>query len=344
MKEEIPKHLTKEASAIVSNNNVWDEFKERITTPFFSSFIISWIGFNWKIIILLFWYKREDIKASGFESLLDILKANSNWLNTLWYPVIFSFLYVLTYPIIRDFIKVPIAWVKSLTNGWILNASKKAKVDMHYYLELRNVYVENQKKLESEFSDGLKFRNENDKLKTRILELEKTINENSRQSNEFAEISNLSNWLGYYNMEILFEEAGSKGFDESKKKYKLTFRIIEIETTKKIIFNIVWLNPEIRSRAKPEIENHNEYSLVDSFLDMTYIYGPYINHSNSSAMILGLSKLDYHSRRHDSKNDIFLVLDGSIYMGSFRGYMIARDAKSYYVRIDRQPRTDIFHD
>jgi uncharacterized membrane protein YhaH (DUF805 family) len=74
--------------------------KERISNPLTWPFILSWVTFNWKIVLyLLAWDK-----SIGFdEHILNIEQYSGNWRNLLLYPLISAIAYQTIYP-----------WVSSL--------------------------------------------------------------------------------------------------------------------------------------------------------------------------------------------------------------------------------------
>jgi hypothetical protein len=76
-------------------NSFLDNSKERIKNPFLGAFIISWVAFNWKPVIILFFSEKEVEQKISF--------INQNYLSikyNLWLPLIFAILYVVLLPYI----------------------------------------------------------------------------------------------------------------------------------------------------------------------------------------------------------------------------------------------------
>ncbi len=76
-------------------NSFLDNSKERIKNPFLGAFIISWIAFNWKPIVILLFSEKEIEQKITF--------INENYISlqyNLWFPLIFAIVYVVVLPYI----------------------------------------------------------------------------------------------------------------------------------------------------------------------------------------------------------------------------------------------------
>ncbi|MFY0628691.1 MAG: hypothetical protein JXR07_20530 [Reichenbachiella sp.] len=71
--------------------SILETFKERLKSPFIGSFIISFLGFNWRPILYVF-YSSDDM-SKKLQCYTDFLMPQNYW---FLYPFIFSTLYTLT--------------------------------------------------------------------------------------------------------------------------------------------------------------------------------------------------------------------------------------------------------
>lgn len=112
----------------------WNEFKERVSSPFFASFIISWVIFNYPIIIGLLFYKQPELKADGYVSYLDLINQCYNSWNMIWYPLITATAYTL---ILKELLRIIQARITTWSTRFILWMTKKSVVgaELHRALE-----------------------------------------------------------------------------------------------------------------------------------------------------------------------------------------------------------------
>jgi hypothetical protein len=72
---------------------------QRIKSPFFGSFIFSWILINWKpIFYFSFSNEQISVKIKNIEASYEFIQ------NSLLYPLLFTFIYVVVLPYINNFI------------------------------------------------------------------------------------------------------------------------------------------------------------------------------------------------------------------------------------------------
>lgn len=71
-------------------------FEERLTSPLYGSFIISWLIWNWKIVYLTIFVSQDSI--APINKIDYILSNYKNWWNILLYPTISAILLVVAVP------------------------------------------------------------------------------------------------------------------------------------------------------------------------------------------------------------------------------------------------------
>lgn len=96
-----------------SLSNIFKDLKGRISSPFFFSFLLSWLVFNWQIIIALLFYKHNEVLLDGYSSYINLIKENSYHGNSFWYPLLAALSYTLIYPIIKNGFDAFRTWVKT---------------------------------------------------------------------------------------------------------------------------------------------------------------------------------------------------------------------------------------
>jgi len=150
---------------------VWTEFKDRITSPYFGSFIISWTAINWRIPIVLFFYKTDDLK-DGNTTYIDFIQRHSYWVNILFWPAIIALLYTFAYPWFKRFINVYIAEQTVKTDLKLLKVNDTTSVSMDKFLETKANLKKKETDLQSIINEEGKTRAENGELSTQIISLQ----------------------------------------------------------------------------------------------------------------------------------------------------------------------------
>lgn len=80
--------------------DIFKDSNNRFKSPFYLSFIIAWITWNWRIIWYLF-SVPDDISWAGREHGLSALIKSSGWCGLLWCPLGYAFLGMLLFYVMR---------------------------------------------------------------------------------------------------------------------------------------------------------------------------------------------------------------------------------------------------
>ena len=121
--------------------------KERLASPLFFSFILSWIIFNWEVTVALLWYDPEP-KSLGHESLIKYIRDNTNKEFSFIIPICFAIGYTLLNPIIKNLISAFRTWNSKWGGDWNLRILKGSKVPIDKHLAFRKNYDKRTKVLE----------------------------------------------------------------------------------------------------------------------------------------------------------------------------------------------------
>jgi hypothetical protein len=123
------------------------EVGERFKSPFFASFIISWLGVNWRIPLLIF-TNDNKLGADGMYIFEKYVLDNSSISNFLFIPLALAVAFTIAFPVIRVWNSAFRAFIDKWGSNWIFKISKDGKVEMETYLTLRNNYRSKEKELE----------------------------------------------------------------------------------------------------------------------------------------------------------------------------------------------------
>lgn len=172
---------------------ILDQFNERFSNPFIFSYVLSWIVFNWKIVVALLWYDSLQIKLSGANSIFDFIEINSDMERGVLYPLIGAFAYTFGMPIFRNLVRASNSWASKWGTNWSLNILKNGQISVNKYLQLRDEYQERTKILsdvilkESEYLERFSaLETENLGIKDRVNELSRNLQNSDKIINNFS--------------------------------------------------------------------------------------------------------------------------------------------------------------
>lgn len=124
------------------------ELRERVSSPFFFSFLLSWLLINWRIPIALIFYKSEDLTKDGFKSYMDLITKQYGNGNMFWWPLFSALVYTFLYPLFKNAVILVNAWYQRWGTNFSLQISKKGKMPVEKYIKLRQSYVDRTELLE----------------------------------------------------------------------------------------------------------------------------------------------------------------------------------------------------
>lgn len=178
------------------------ELKTRLSNPFISSFIISWLLFNWRIPVGLAFYNARELSVDGYKSFINLITTQINVENSFRLPLLASLLYTFVFPFFRNFITAFDAWIKAWGSSLNYKLSKSGSVSIEKYIELRNTYAQRTKLLEETLKKDSKFLQENEGLKNKILEIENEKNVIQSQSQRWQDLNSAYILNGEWNFNV----------------------------------------------------------------------------------------------------------------------------------------------
>lgn len=152
-------------------DNFFRNVKERLASPFFFSFIISWIFWNWKVSVSLLWYEEKHYPNQG--DLIRFIDANtSNWYSLIL-PLASALLYT---AIIKNGVSALVTWASVKGEQWDLWISKDTSVPMAKFITYRNLFQKSNEQLSNIINDESRKIEEFDKLVAEKTELMNKVN------------------------------------------------------------------------------------------------------------------------------------------------------------------------
>lgn len=118
-------------------NEINESYKERLASPFFRNFFISFIVINWRPIYYLFSSNDEAIDKIIF---ID-QKFNSNF-SVIWCPLLYALLITILVPSISFIIDYPINYIKSLRKRETYKVIGKSIDDKSKYVDGKKINAE----------------------------------------------------------------------------------------------------------------------------------------------------------------------------------------------------------
>jgi len=137
---------------------------ERVTSPLYGAFIVTWIAWNWKIVYLTFFVSESEITGTKIDFILN------NYLDishAVTYPIISTVLAIIILPLFTN----GAFWLNLKYRQWRINAKNSIEKKQLLTLEQSLEIKKQAREMEREFVDILQ--NRNDQIETfKKIELE----------------------------------------------------------------------------------------------------------------------------------------------------------------------------
>ncbi|MEJ1237459.1 hypothetical protein WBG78_04995 [Chryseolinea sp. T2] len=166
---------------------LFSSLKERLSSPFIFSFVLSWLIINWRVTVSLLWYDKEQWKD---KSLLTFIEGHNNACDFFWYPLLWALIYTFAYPFITMLWNALQTFVTTRTENWQLSISKEAKVPMSKFIEERTKYSEKAADLDKVIAEEKVTRTKLETAEQNNLTLQQEVETAKRQADSFREASN----------------------------------------------------------------------------------------------------------------------------------------------------------
>lgn len=204
--------------------NFLAEINERTRSPLIYSFLIAWVIFNWKIPVSLLFEDVKELEAHGYYSHLQFIQAKLNWSKGLVHPLLSSVIYTFVFPFVRNGISIFNAWINRWGSHYTLNISKKGKISLEKYIDIKKELDYQLSNLEQTIIKEASYLKENTQLKKDIDLLKDDFENISKSRNPILidgfwryeyPVSANSRQIGYLRIEkgYIFKTDGSKRYE-----------------------------------------------------------------------------------------------------------------------------------
>jgi hypothetical protein len=153
---------------------------ERIYSPFYGSFTVSWLIWNWKIIYLTLFISEKSIKGSK----ISFIETNYSDINILFtYPLLSTLFIILIMPFITN----GAYWISLLFSKW--KTDKKNEIEQKQFLTLeQSIQIrEELRNLEERYEKlVLSKENEIDLLKQQLSTIETNLYSSDKKTNKLV--------------------------------------------------------------------------------------------------------------------------------------------------------------
>lgn len=168
------------------------ELKDRVSNPLFFSFIIGWIGFNWKIVIGLLFYSIQQLQKDGYSSYQNLILTESNFYCSFLWPFLIALGYTFVFPIFRNLIHMSNAWNQKWGTEKTLSILKDGKISVSKYIQLREVYEKRRLTIEEVLQKESEFVTENERLKSELSIRQSKINAFEKEKQHFQYMNDIN--------------------------------------------------------------------------------------------------------------------------------------------------------
>lgn len=168
---------------------LFKQIEFRVTNPLIFSFALSWLAYNWELVILLAYFDDSMLKATGCNTLMEMVGDYLTRKMDYKAPLCVAILYTIFMPFVAAFIKTIQAFAFRLGESGSLKALGDVGLPFGKFTELRDSYTKKKTELDEivrEQSIDKKALNE---ANAKVSQLQNTVDdvnhEKQKTDNEF---------------------------------------------------------------------------------------------------------------------------------------------------------------
>ncbi|TWR25250.1 hypothetical protein FPZ43_17425 [Mucilaginibacter pallidiroseus] len=256
-----------------SVKDVYDEIKDRLTSPFFGSFFIAWLIINWYIPISLIFYDQKELHNDNFRSFREVINSQLDLCRNVIWPLLCAFGYVLISPAIKAAINIYQTQVAVFSDNKITEILKKKSgiaAELKIKDELINLKSEQNSLAQSQIKELNSKLDSQDqeipRLQSEVDRLQIDVNKLVDQNDINNKINELTTFVGVWivnfsNSEGPIEETWDISLDGSvhvnNRRNYMIHRIIGHD-------NNVWLNLGAQGHFNTGYKSHFVFFLTRS--------------------------------------------------------------------------------
>ena len=148
-----------------------ETIKERLANPFLTSFLISWLVYNWRITVGLVWYDTKSIQDEGYTSLYDLISTQIRCPESHYYPALAALGLSIGLPFLRIVFGAFDALMTRIGNSWFFGIMKNSSISTSKYLDLRDAYLTSIEQLEKVIKDESNFQSQYQAVQPELIQL-----------------------------------------------------------------------------------------------------------------------------------------------------------------------------
>lgn len=119
---------------------------QRVTSPLFGTFLISWLVWNWKIFYITFIVESEKLEQNRIDYIVNNLNDSGN---LIWYPILSTIILITIIP----FISNGAYWISLKFEQWRIDnkhkIERKQLLTLEQSIQLREQLLDYEKKFET---------------------------------------------------------------------------------------------------------------------------------------------------------------------------------------------------
>ena len=135
-------YLSSKCKSMDAYKELMASIRERIKNLLIYSFLFAWCIYNWRTLLVLFFYSSEDVLADGYGSKLDAIDNLLSGTTSLWYPLVSALLFTFFFPLIRNTIGVFNAWMTRWGTDWNLKIARKGYMPTEKFMKMKQELTE----------------------------------------------------------------------------------------------------------------------------------------------------------------------------------------------------------
>lgn len=120
---------------------IYENIKERLTSPLIFSYVVAWIVINWKVVVALVWWDPKQFADGNIRTIFDFIEVNTTWKNSVEMPLRYAIIYTVGYPLIKVLISGWQTFLGTLEEKLNLRINRGHKVPLSRYLALRDEQI-----------------------------------------------------------------------------------------------------------------------------------------------------------------------------------------------------------
>jgi hypothetical protein len=132
------------------------ESRVRFSSPLFSSLILAWLIINWRVPIALVFYKLPELQNEKHKSFIGFMETTVTIYSGVVWPMVSAICYTLIAPLLKNLIRALNAYLDAKGMDWTLTLSKRGKISVEKYIQLRESYKKQEEALLKVYDDESK--------------------------------------------------------------------------------------------------------------------------------------------------------------------------------------------